>query len=41
MKKAIVTLLLLGALGGSVYGYYRYRSRAPEPTVTTAALTTR
>ncbi len=38
MKKAIVTLVLLGVLGGSAYGYYRYRSRAPEPTVTTAEI---
>ena len=39
MKKAIVTLVLLGALGASAYAYYQYRSRAPEPTVTTAAVT--
>jgi len=39
MKKVLVTLVLLGALGGSAYGYYRYRSRAPEPTVTTAEVT--
>ncbi len=39
MKKAIVTLVLLGTLGASAYGYYRYRSRAPEPTVTAAAVT--
>jgi HlyD family secretion protein len=39
MKKAIVTLVLLGVLGASAYGYYRYRSRAPEPTVTAAAVT--
>ena len=39
MKNAIVTLVLLGVLGASAYGYYRYRSRAPEPTVTAAAVT--
>ncbi len=39
MKKAIVTLVLLGALGGGVYTYYRYRNAPTPPTVQTAAVT--
>src|SRR3990167_10259584 len=39
MKKAILTLLVLGLVGGSVYAYYRYGRAAPAPTVTTASIT--
>ncbi len=39
MKKAILTLLILGALGGSGYAYYNYRSKKPAPTVATAVVT--
>jgi len=39
MKKAVVTLLVLVAIGGSGYAYYRYSKTAPAPTVTTAPIT--
>jgi HlyD family secretion protein len=39
MKKAVATLVILGLLGGAAYVYYRYRSRAPEPTISTAVVT--
>ena len=39
MKKAVVTLLVLVAIGGSGYAYYRYSKAAPAPTVTTAPIT--
>jgi HlyD family secretion protein len=39
MKKAIITLVLLGAIGGSVYAYYNYRNRPQPPTVLTAVVT--
>jgi len=39
MKKAVVSLVLLGALGGSAYTYYRYRNVPPPPTVLTSPVT--
>jgi HlyD family secretion protein len=39
MKKAIVTLLVVGVVGGSVYAYYRYKDAAPKFTVNTAVIT--
>jgi HlyD family secretion protein len=39
MKKAIVTLILLAAVGGGAYAYYRYRSQPTPPTVLTAVVT--
>jgi len=39
MKKAVVTLLVLVAIGGSGYAYYRYTKAPPAPTVATAPVT--
>ncbi len=39
MKKALLTLAVLGIAGGSVYAYYHFRKTAPKFTVTTAAVT--
>jgi HlyD family secretion protein len=39
MKKALLVLMILGAVGGSAFGYYRYRRVEPAPTITTAAIT--
>ena len=39
MRKAILTLVVVGILGGGGYAYYNYQKRAPEPTVMTAAVT--
>src|SRR5712671_7243237 len=39
MKKAIVTILLLGATGVGAYAYYRYRETGPKFTVNTSAVT--
>jgi HlyD family secretion protein len=36
MKKAVVTVVVLAAVGGSGYAYYRYGRAAPPPTVATA-----
>jgi HlyD family secretion protein len=38
VKRAVLILLVLGAVGGSVVGYYRYRAGAPAPVVTTAPI---
>jgi HlyD family secretion protein len=38
MKKAIIALVLLALAGGGGYAYYKYRKKAPEPTVMTAAV---
>jgi HlyD family secretion protein len=38
MKKAILTLVILGVLGGGGYAYYTYRQSAPEPTIMTAVV---
>src|SRR5687768_4787675 len=38
MKKIILTLIVLAALGASVYAYYK-RKGVVEPTVTTAGIT--
>jgi HlyD family secretion protein len=39
MKKAIVTLVVLGATAGGAYTFYAYRRKAPEPTIMTAPIT--
>ena len=39
MKKALVTLVVLAALGGSVYAYYAYRQTGPKFTVSSSAVT--
>jgi HlyD family secretion protein len=39
MKKAIVTLLVVGVIGVSVFAYYNYRQTGPKFTVSTAAIT--
>jgi HlyD family secretion protein len=39
MKRAIIALVLLALAGGGGYAYYKYRKKAPEPTVMTAAVT--
>jgi HlyD family secretion protein len=39
MKKAIVTLLVVGVVGASAYAYYHYRETGPKFTVNTAAVT--
>jgi HlyD family secretion protein len=36
MKRALLTLIALAAIGGSVYAYYHYRDTAPRFTITTA-----
>ena len=36
MKKALVTLLVVGVIGGSGYAYYHYKEAGPESTVNTA-----
>src|SRR5919199_115635 len=38
MKKAVVTLLVLAALGGTAFAYYKYKKGGTAPTVTTAAV---
>jgi HlyD family secretion protein len=39
MKKAIVTLLVVGVVGASAYAYYHYRETGPKFTVNYAAVT--
>ena len=39
MKKIVAAVLLLGAIGGGGYWYYRYSKTPTAPTVTTAAVT--
>jgi HlyD family secretion protein len=39
MKKVLVTLILLAAIGGGGYAYYKYRNKKPAPSVATAAVT--
>ncbi|MGE3507275.1 MAG: efflux RND transporter periplasmic adaptor subunit [Vicinamibacterales bacterium] len=39
MRKAFLTLVVLAALGGGSYAYYRYRQTPVPPVVTTAAIT--
>lgn len=39
MKKALLTLVILGAFGGGGYAYYNYRKTPPAPTVMTAVVT--
>src|SRR5262245_25819041 len=39
MKRAIVTLLVVGVVGASAYAYYHYREAGPKFTVNTAAVT--
>ena len=39
MKKAFLTLVILGAFGGGGYAYYNYRKTPPAPTVMTAVVT--
>jgi HlyD family secretion protein len=38
MKKGILTLVVLGVLGGGGYAYYAYHKSAPEPTIMTAVV---
>src|SRR5262245_36809329 len=38
MKKALLTLVVLAALGGGGYAYYKYRNAPPQPTVTWAVV---
>jgi len=39
MKKAIVTLLVVGVVGGSAYAYYHYKDSGPKFTVASAQVT--
>src|SRR5262245_13851415 len=39
MKRALIALLVLGAVGGSVFAYYYYNKAAAPPTVNTATVT--
>jgi HlyD family secretion protein len=39
MKKAIVTLLVVGVVGASAYAYYRYKDSGPKFTIATAQVT--
>src|SRR3954471_19925907 len=36
MKRALLSLIAIAAIGGSVYAYYRFRDTGPKFTVTTA-----
>src|SRR5690349_11453687 len=38
MKKALVILVILGALGGGGYAYYKYTQKPPEPEVLTVTV---
>lgn len=38
MKKIVVTVFALAAIGGAGYGYYRYSQKPAPPAVTTAAV---
>src|SRR5437773_4124904 len=38
MKRALVALLVLGAVGGTVFAYYNYERAATPPTVSTATV---
>jgi HlyD family secretion protein len=38
MKKAIVTLLVVGVIGGSAYAYYHYKETGPKFTVSSATV---
>ena len=39
MKKAIVTLLVVGVVGASAFAYYHYKDSGPKFTVATAQVT--
>ena len=39
MKKAIVTLLVVGVVGGSAYAYYHYKDSGPKFTIATTQVT--
>src|SRR5512144_972540 len=39
MKRLVVAVLVLGAIGGGGYWYYRYSKKPAPPTVATAAVT--
>ena len=39
MKKTVFALVVLGALGGGGFAYYKYSKTPVEPTITTAAVT--
>lgn len=39
MKKTVFALVILGALGGGGFAYYKYRKAPVEPTISTAAVT--
>src|SRR6516165_7383695 len=38
MKKAIVSLLVVGVIGASAYAYYHYKDSGPKFTVNTSAV---
>src|SRR5262245_15705191 len=39
MKRALLVLVIVAIVGGSVYAYYSYRKGGVKPTVTTASVT--
>lgn len=39
MKRALLTLVVVAVVGGSVYVYYSYRKSGPKPSVATAPVT--
>src|SRR3954463_7517023 len=39
MKRALLVLVIVAAVGGSVYAYYSYRKGGVKPSVTTAPVT--
>lgn len=39
MRKTVIALGVIGAIGASTYGYYRYTRKAPAPSVATAKIT--
>src|SRR5436190_9989733 len=39
MKKALLAVMAIGAVGGTVFAYYNYKKSAAPPTVNTATVT--
>jgi HlyD family secretion protein len=39
VRKALLTLLIVGVIGGAGFGYYTYKKKPAAPTVTTAPIT--